>query len=318
MSINKRAIHVRCLNNTACIVVNNRELRRDCLSFKEKIEGVMANKEGRRISERKFTGNFDVPRTETGFMMGAAHVHYYKRGPQGHTIVDLSLSEHYMAVSGDFEVTPAIPQNGWLTEAPKLTPKGYTFLGPSLSINARLNKFHNYYFRRTDWEIGDTKIYNVYGMPFKEFYKYYMHHKGKEDHIYDEFQKDKKRYPRDKNGKTNSQNQNCAAQQLIMHIGDRVVDLRQNYGEDIIPIIEIYESWYRSNQGSGSDKKWPTHASACPCKKCEIVLPYLITYRKYESGLVPWFKKAYRAAMEKFGRNWNADDRELVGLSRTS
>lgn len=312
MNINKRAIHVRCLNNTACLIVNNRELRRDCLDFKEKIEELMAKKQGRNLRQRKYEGSANIPKVEKGFMMGAAHVHYYRLGS---TFKDLGLTERYIAVSGHFEILPAIPQNGWLTEAPKLTPKGYTFLGSQFSLNARLNKLHGYYFRQSEAIIGNIPIYNIYGMPFKEFYRYYMCEDGKEEYIYQRFKEDKRKYPRTIDGKMGTENQTCAAQQLILYIGDRVADLRQKHGE-VIPIIEIYESWYRSDRGRTSDKKWPTHASACPCEKCEIVLPYLITYRNYESGLTPGFKKSYREAMERFARNWNAEDRELVGLSR--
>ena len=72
-------------------------------------------------------------------------------------------------------------------------------------------------------------------------------------------------------------NISCAAQQLIVHIGDRVEILKKTYGKNVIPVIEICELWAPSRQGKPIDRKWPRFTSSCPCKTCQIVLPYLIT-----------------------------------------
>lgn len=298
-NINKDFAHVRCLNNSGCIFVDNSRLREACLSFCEKMEKQLNNKEGRNIRQQKYQGVPEIEKVEDGFMIGALKATYYIKNPNT-TFDELPEKDYCMSTSGDFIVEPGNHLNQWLTAPPKFNPPGFVFIHPELGIVQRLKDFHSTYFEKKVG-IPRTNIHTIYGMPFNEFYKSNINVNPQHPHIYRYYNnRDLPGYRQNYNEKgENRNNMKCAAQQLIVYVGDRVAKLKKEKKTDIIPVIEICELWAPSREGRFIDRKWPQFSSSCPCPTCKIVLPYLITP---DSGLSSVVEDLYASLREKYAK----------------
>jgi hypothetical protein len=293
-NINRDFAHVRCLNNSGCIFVDNSHLKEACLSFCEKVERQLNNKEGRNIRQQKYKGVPEIEKAEDGFMIGAAKASYYIKNPNT-TFDELPVKDHCIAVSGNFIVEPGNHLNQWLTAPPNFAPRGFDFIAPESGITSRLEDFHTVYFKKPGSAADRTKIHTIYGMPFSDFYKTNIRVNQKHPHIYRDYNnRDLPNY----RGIV-KKNISCAAQQLIVYVGDRVSELKKAEGKNIIPVIEICELWAPSRQGQPIDRKWPQFSSSCPCKTCKIVLPYLITP---DSGLSSVVGDLYASLREKYAK----------------
>lgn len=297
-NVNTDFAHVRCLNNSGCIFVDNSHLKEACLTFCENVEKLLNNKEGRNRRQQKYKGVPEIEKAEDGFMIGALKASYYIKNPNT-TFDELPQTDRCIAVSGNFEVEPGNHLNQWLTAPPNFAPRGFDFIGPESGITKRLEKFHTIYF---DKKIAaeQPKINTIYGMPFPEFYKSNIQVNLKHPHIYRDYtNRDLPNYRRNYNKNKNRNNMACAAQQLIVYVGDRVGELKKVHRKNVIPVIEICELWAPSRQGQLFDRKWPQFSSSCPCKTCKIVLPYLITP---DSGISSMVEDLYASLRGKYAK----------------
>lgn len=289
-NINTDFAHVRCLYNKGCIFVDNSHLKEACLSFCQKVERQLNNKEGRNIRQQKYKGVPEIEKAEDGFMIGAVKASYYIKNQN---FDELSEKDYCMAVSGNFIVEPGNHLNEWLTAPPKFAPRGFNFLRPESGITERLGEFHTVYFKKPGAAIDRTKIHTIYGMPFTEFYKSNIKENLPCPHIRRDYHhRDLPNYRA-----IPKKNISCAAQQLMVYIGDRVGVLKKGYGKNVIPVVEICELWAPSRIGQPIDRKWPHFTSSCPCKTCKIVLPYLITP---DSGVSSTVEDLYASLREKY------------------
>lgn len=293
-NVNTDFAHVRCLYNSGCIFVDNSHLKEACLSFCEKVERQLNNKEGRNIRQQKYKGVPEIEKAEDGFMIGAIKASYYTNYPSI-TFNELPEKDYCIATSGNFIVEPGNHLNQWLTAPPNFAPPGFDFIGPESGITARLEDFHTVYFKKPGAVVDRTKIHTIYGIPFTEFYKSNIKMNQRYPHIFRDYnERDRINYR-----SLPKKNISCAAQQLIVRVGDRVGVLKKVYGKSIIPVIEICELWAPSRQGRLIDRKWPQFSSSCPCNTCKIVLPYLITP---DSGLKSTVEGLYASLREKYAK----------------
>jgi hypothetical protein len=303
-NMNKGPVLVKCLNDIGCILINNENLLEACLTFRNKLMDKMNVVESRNTRQRRYNCAPVVPKAKDGFMLGAVRAHYYIRGIDGWN--KLPHEDQCIAASGKLEIKPGNHSQDWLNAPPELCPKGYDFINPE-DIREELKKFHAVYFNKTS-SAKPRKINTIYGMPFTEFHDYYMEENDKDKSI-------PKKYGADLDKcKGRKHNVACTAQQLIVYVGNRVVELRREYRDEIIPLIEICEVWFPASNSDQQNRKWPQYYASCPCESCKTVLPYLITYK---GCLGNSFKDMYRELLGNFVRKKGYDGSFLntLGLS---
>lgn len=305
-----KAVSIKSLNNTSYIIVNDNELLKACIHFNEKVRKLLRNHSlnSRRL---RFKASVDIPKTSSGFMIGAARVSYYYQNYKGE--VKELLTESYMMVSGDFSV---FDREGGIEKnaLPQLVPNGYHFVRSSgncstipehqrnvVPMKCRLEEFHKYYFK--NWGVGswDQKgkesfpVSTIFGVPFYDFHRECI---NKDETFRNKYCADVLKH------KSLKSNLYCAAQQLIVFVGDRVAQLKQtekmpdtgNKIGPIYPMIELCETWFPSPDNSVHDRLLPEFEPACSCATCELVLPYLITQGDVDEK---WFRDFFQNKLVK-------------------
>lgn len=287
-----KPVSIKSLNNTSYIIANDNELLDACIHFNEKVRKLLRN-HSLNSRQLRFKASVDIPKSSTGFMIGAARASFYYQNFKGEA--KELLTESYMMVSGDFSVfdrEDGIEKNA----LPQLVPPGYHFVRSSgycstlpdrqhgvVPMKYRLEEFHEHYFK--NWKIGSWNqkgketlpVCTIFGVPFYDFHRECI---NKDKAFRSKYCADVSKY------KSLKSNLYCAAQQLIVFVGDRVAQLKQTEkmpGTDykigpIYPMIELCETWFPSPDNSVHDRLLPEFEPVCSCATCELVLPYLITH----------------------------------------
>lgn len=170
----------------------------------------------------------------------------------------------------------------------------------SIHTNFRIKDEHRKEFKAKDQK---EPIHTIYGVPFFKFHRECI---NKDNALRERYFSDVKSY-KERIEKDEKVNRWCAAQQLMVAIGDRVAYFKAtttnpSTGQkmyDIYPVIEMCETWFPSAENSYKDRVNPEWQPVSSCPTCEIVLPYLITNCDIDEK---WFKNFFdNDLINKFG-----------------